>query len=104
VIAVVSPIDHPGTQASLVSEQQSPTASLALLSDASGGKVVISSAPAHASAAARELIAELRHQYLLAVESSRGAGWFALDVRTRNRSWNVRARSGYLASTSRQVG
>ena len=53
------------------------------------------SAPAHASQAARDLITELRHQYLLAFEAAKAPGWYELDVRTRRRELTVRARSGY---------
>jgi hypothetical protein len=35
-----------------------------------GGELFISSAPAHASIAARQIIGELRHQYVLAFEAS----------------------------------
>jgi hypothetical protein len=58
------------------------------------------SAPAHASQAARELMAELRHQYLLAFEAAKEAGWYELDVKTRRRELTVRARNGYLNSQS----
>ena len=59
------------------------------------------STPAHASQAARELMTELRHQYLLAFEAAKAPGWYELDVRTRRRELTVRARSGYFASQSR---
>jgi hypothetical protein len=55
----------------------------------------ISSAPAHASIAARQIIGELRHQYVLAFEASSRAGWRPLQIRTRKDSLTVRARSGY---------
>jgi hypothetical protein len=99
VIAVVSPLDHPG------GEYAVPGASAALVSTSlgnlanwTGGELMIVSAPADASLAARELITELRHQYLLAFESSKLPGWYAVDVKTRHRDFTVRARSGYFAS------
>ena len=72
--------------------------SLSNLATWTGGECLIVSAPAEASLAARELITELRHQYLLAFESSKNPGWYALDVKTRHREFTVRARSGYFAS------
>lgn len=99
VIAVVSPLDHPGTRGAVVAEEESPVAThLANLAYWTGGTLQMVSAPAHASQAARELMAELRHQYLLAFESAKEPGWYELDVRTRRRELTVRARSGYIAS------
>jgi hypothetical protein len=58
------------------------------------------SAPAHASVVARQIVDELRHQYLLAFEASGGAGWKRVEVRARDRDLTVRARSGYSAGNS----
>ncbi len=102
VIAVVSPLDHPGTDLAVVTESQSDT-SLSNLAYWTGGSFTRVSAPAHASLAARDLIAELRQQYLLAVESASEAGWYGLEVRTRKRDWSVRARSGYFAAGARRL-
>jgi Ca-activated chloride channel homolog len=99
VIAVVLPIDHPGGTRSLV-DATPVTTRLAALAEGTGGKLMVASAPAHASVAARELISELRHQYLLAVEAARAPGWYSLDVRTLKRDLTVRARSGYVAGST----
>jgi Ca-activated chloride channel homolog len=102
VVAVLSPIDHPGTDYAVVGADQSPVAThLSNLSYWTGGTLFMVSAPAHASQAARDLITELRHQYLIAFEAAREPGWYDLDVRTRRRELTVRARSGYF-SQSRQ--
>lgn len=101
VIAVVSPLDHPGTRLAVVDESAMAT-NLSNLATWTGGSLTLVSAPAHASVAARELIAELRQQYLLAVESASQAGWYGLEVRTRKRVLNVRTRSGYFARGPRQ--
>jgi hypothetical protein len=103
VIAVVSPLDHPGTELAVVDDTP-VTTNLANLAYWTGGNLTLVSAPAHAKVAARELVTELRHQYLLAFESAGAPGWYALDVRTRNRDLNVRARSGYFAGQPRRVG
>jgi Ca-activated chloride channel family protein len=102
VVAVLSPLDHPGTDYAVVGADQSPVAThLSNLSYWTGGTLFMVSAPAHASQAARDLITELRHQYLIAFEAAREPGWYDLDVRTRRRELTVRARSGYF-SQSRQ--
>lgn len=102
VIAVLSPLDHPGQDLAVVGADSSPVAThLSNLSYWTGGTLFMVSAPAHASQAARDLITELRHQYLIAFEAAREPGWYELDVRTRRRELTVRARSGYF-SQSRQ--
>jgi Ca-activated chloride channel homolog len=98
VIAVVSPLDHPGEDLAVVAETAVST-NLGNLAIWTGGNLTLVSQPAHASLAARELITELRHQYLLAFESSKQPGWYSLDVRTRRRELTVRARSGYFSQS-----
>jgi Mg-chelatase subunit ChlD len=58
---------------------------------------VVSNAPAHKSVAARQIVDELRHQYVLAFTASTAAGWRPLTVKTRDRDLTVRARRGYAA-------
>ena len=79
VIAVVSPLDHPGADDGRGrSERDSPvTTHLANLASWTGGDLTIVSAPAHASQAARAMMAELRHQYLIAFEAAKNPGWYA---------------------------
>ena len=62
-----------------------------------GGHLFVTSAPAHESIAARQIVDELRHQYVLAFSASATNGWRPLDVRTKDRDLTVRARSGYTA-------
>jgi len=64
-----------------------------------GGDLFVTSAPAHESVAARQIVDELRHQYVLAFAASPATGWRALDVKTRDRDLTVRARRGYAAGT-----
>jgi hypothetical protein len=59
---------------------------------------MMSSTPAHASQAARAIVTELRHQYLLAFAASSAPGWYPLEVRTRKKNVSIRARSGYFAA------
>jgi Ca-activated chloride channel homolog len=104
VIAVLSPLDHPGTEFAVPSAATSPVSTqLANLAYWTGGTLLMSSTPTHASQAARAIIAELRHQYLLAFEASTAPGWYPLEVRTRRKNVNIRARSGYFAAGAEPV-
>jgi hypothetical protein len=47
--------------------------------------------------ASRQIVEELRHQYVLAFEASTRAGWRPVEVRARNQRLVVRARTGYVA-------
>jgi len=94
ILAVVAGVDDP--RANVDDPRAAAVASnLQDLARGTGGDLFISSAPAHASVAARQVIGELRHQYVLAFEASSRAGWKPLQVRTRKDSLTVRARSGY---------
>ena len=96
VIAVMSPIDDPQTD-------ETPSfdvGGLRELARNTGGEMFTASAPAHASIAARQIVDELRHQYVLAFEASSGDGWRQLEVRARNPKHVVRARTGYSAGAS----
>lgn len=94
VVAVMATVDDPAQRAEAGVD---PTAGLVNLSRWTGGELFTSSAPAHASVAARRIVDELRHQYVLAFEASATPGWRALEVRARNRSHVVRSRAGYTA-------
>ncbi len=98
VLAIVSPLDHPGTDTAL---DRRPDAArshpLEDLARWTGGTLFFSSAPAHASVAARQIVTELRQQYVMTFEPSARAGWHPLVVSTRNTDLVVRARSGYVA-------
>ena len=96
IFTVVAAVDDPREN-----EDQRRTAAasnLQALARNTGGDLFISSAPAHSSLAARQIISELRHQYVLAFEASRASGWRPLEVRTRKDSHVVRARSGYAGA------
>ena len=93
IFAVVSSVDDPRETAD---ERRTAAASdLQELARGTGGDLFISSSPAQASIAARQILSELRHQYVLAFEASARAGWKPLEIRTRKDSHVVRARSGY---------
>jgi VWFA-related protein len=95
ILAVVAGVDDPRQ----TDDQRQVTAASNLqeLAQRTGGDLLISSAPAEASVVARQVLGELRHQYVLAFEASAAAGWRPLEVRTRKDTHVVRARSGYSA-------
>ena len=97
IFAVVASVDDPRE----TEDQRSAAraSNLQELARNTGGELLISSTPAQASIAARQIISELRHQYVLAFEASARAGWRPLQVRTRKDDHVVRARSGYHGAT-----
>lgn len=95
VVAVMASIDEPRETGD--DRAIGISAALRDLSQWTGGKLFIASAPAHASLAARQIVDELRHQYVLAFEASARAGWHPLLVSARDRTYVVRARAGYDA-------
>lgn len=98
ILAVVPPVDHPGGETAAANAARSPLAGeLVDLANWTGGHLFITSAPAHTSTAARQIVSELRHQYLIAFESSGASGWHPLEIQTRDRKLTVRARAGYVA-------
>lgn len=100
VLAVVSPVDHVGEKTAVETRYESVQGDLANMSRWTGGDAFVASAPAHASVAAREIVSELRHQYLIAFEAGAEPGWHPLEVRVRERRATVRARAGYVVRTS----
>jgi Ca-activated chloride channel family protein len=104
VIGIVPSIDNPSSDTSTgAHEQSSLVGTLEDLADWTGGEAFVVSTPAERSLAARSIVDELRHQYLIAVESSDKPGWHALTVRARDKNLIVKARSGYFAGQSRPV-
>jgi Ca-activated chloride channel family protein len=97
VIAVVTALDDPsrapgGTPA----PAERP---LEVLAQRTGGLLFITSAPAHASLAARQIAEELHQWYQMSFEPGSQAGWHALTLRTRQKGLLVRSRSGYVTGT-----
>jgi Ca-activated chloride channel homolog len=101
IFGIAPSIDNPSEEASTKSVSGSAFAGpLADLASWTGGHVFVASTPGQRSIAARQIIDELRHQYLIAFESSGRPGWHPLVVRARNKDLTVRARSGYIAGQS----
>jgi Ca-activated chloride channel family protein len=101
IFGIAASIDNPTEETSTKSVSGSAFAGpLADLAAWTGGHVFVASTPGQRSIAARQIIDELRHQYLIAFESSGKPGWHPLVVRARNKDLTVRARSGYIAGQS----
>ena len=96
VVAVMAPIDDPAR----LEEENVISGALKDLSMWTGGELFVASAPAHASVASRQIVDELRNQYLLAFEASARQGWKPLEIKSRKKNLVVRARSGYLAGSN----
>jgi len=102
VAAMVSPLDHPGGESSVIPQQHE--SGLEALARWTGGDLFYVSSSENLIPATRELLAAMRHQYFLAIESSEKAGWYQLEVKTKRQGLKVRARSGYFAADSRRAG
>ena len=101
VFEAVPSIDNPSSAYSTNEGSSSFADTLEGLAAWTGGHVFVASTPSARRAAAQQIVAELRHQYLIAFESSGTSGWHPLVVRARNKDLTVRARSGYVAGQSR---
>ena len=100
IFGIVASIDNPSADTRVSTTERSPLSGpLAELATWTGGHVFVASSPAQRSVAARQIVDELRHQYLLAFESSGQPGWHSLVVRARAKDLVVRARSGYVAQS-----
>src|SRR6266851_9091062 len=98
LFGIVPLIDNPSSELSTMSVARSALAGpLTDLAARTGGHVFVASSPGQRSAAARQIIDELRHQYLIAFESSGIPGWHQLVVRARQKDLTVRTRNGYTA-------
>jgi VWFA-related protein len=104
VIGIVPAIDNPLSDSSTTTFDQSVlTGSLGNLAYWTGGEVFVVSTAADQRLMSRQILEELRQQYLLAFEASSTPGWHPLLVRMRGKDLTVRARSGYIAGRSRPI-
>jgi Ca-activated chloride channel family protein len=104
LLVVSNPVDNPGHElAVLAATGDTPpnTATLADLARWTGGEMAISSELEDSTKALRELMGNLRHQYLISFEPGARPGWHPLEIRTRKKNLTVHARSGYLAGSAR---
>jgi Ca-activated chloride channel family protein len=97
IVIVVSPLDRSGkstiddTRLDAMLEGR-----LADLAHWTGGEIFAGMGPAQDSLAARQIVTELRQQYMLVFQPDTKPGWHPIDIRTRQKDLVVRARSGYL--------
>jgi Ca-activated chloride channel family protein len=101
IMAVVSPLDHVGATTAVSTDSPVPVGDLADLARWTGGEFFVTSATAQTSLAARQIVDELRHQYLIGFEPASRPGWHPLEVRAKGRQLMVRARGGYMAGQPR---
>jgi Ca-activated chloride channel family protein len=101
IVAVVSPLDHPGAQSAVVPD--SSNGGLANVALWTGGELLYVSGSEQIPVVAKELLGMMRQQYLLAIESSSSPGWHQLEVRTKRPGLTVRARGGYFAGEPRRA-
>jgi len=96
---VSSPLDRQSEEAA--SESGALTPSRGTLDDLSrwtGGASFVSTTPIERVSAVKQIVTELRHQYVMTFESGLPAGWHPLLVRVREaNNLVVRTRSGYMA-------
>jgi VWFA-related protein len=79
------------------SRSTAANADLRDLAEWTGGQFVFASTLVETVVAASKLIAELRQEYILAIEAADAREWRRLDVRVRRPSTVVKARTGYFA-------
>jgi VWFA-related protein len=98
VLAVVSPLDHVGQSSAVVDPKTPPpTGELVDIAQWTGGDMFMSSSPTQSSVAIRQIVDELRFQYLIAFAPGTRPGWHPLELRLRDQRLTVRARGGYFA-------
>jgi VWFA-related protein len=98
IVVVVSPYDRSGKTTVddprlLDAVMQGPLGNLAHWT---GGEIYVGVGPAQPAQAARQIVSELRQQYLIAFEPGSRLGWHPIELRTRDKDLVVRARSGYI--------
>jgi len=103
LLAVVNPADHPegDFEARPSDARFSQQGELADLSRWTGGDLHYASVPSHLVDAVRDILTELRFQYLITFEPSARPGWHPLEIRTRKRDLTVHARGGYMSGPLR---
>ena len=96
---VSTALDH--LSDAIASESGALTRSRGTLEDLSrwtGGASFVSDTPVATATAVRQIVTELRHQYVMTFESGAPAGWHPLLVRVHEgNNFVVRTRSGYIA-------
>ena len=94
LVAVVPSIDDPrqgeGGNRALAGD-------LADLARWTGGELFVATSTPEASTIARQVVSELRQQYLIAFPPGQKAGWHSIELRVRRKGYTVQTRGGYVA-------
>jgi Ca-activated chloride channel family protein len=96
VVATAPKIDQAGYVERAASPNGRSMADARDLALWTGGDLLWASSAGDAASAARQILTELRHQYLIAVDSAADSVWRRLEVRVRDARLRVHARSGYF--------
>ena len=98
---VSSPLDQQLSDVAVASDGGAAKPRRGTLDDLSrwtGGALFVSGTPLEATTAVKQIVTELRHQYVMSFESGTPAGWHPLLVRVHEgNNLVVRTRSGYMA-------
>jgi Ca-activated chloride channel family protein len=97
VVATVQRIDQATYRERAAATPARSTADARDLAMWTGGDFLWATSVVEAAAAGRQILGELRQQYVLSVDAAPDGVWRRLDVNVRNRRLRVRARSGYFA-------
>jgi VWFA-related protein len=97
ILLVVSPLDRSG-RGTIDDERldEQMTGRLGDLARWTGGEIFAAIGPSSTSQAARQIVGELRQQYMIVFEPDTRPGWHSIDIRTTKKDLVVRARSGYV--------
>ena len=94
LVAVVPSIDDPrqgeGGNGALAGD-------LADLARWTGGELFVATSTPEASTIARQVVSELRQQYLIAFPPGAKPGWHSIELRVRRKGFTVQTRGGYVA-------
>ena len=100
IVATVPRIDQDTYRERTASATSRSTADARDLALWTGGDMLWASGVLDAAAAGRQILAELRQQYVIGVDSASDGSWRRLEVNVRDRRLRVRARSGYFVGDS----
>jgi Ca-activated chloride channel homolog len=94
LVAVVPSIDDPREHEE---GNRALVGDLADLARWTGGELFVATSTPEASTIARQVVSELRQQYLIAFPPGPKPGWHSIEVRVRRKGYSVQARGGYVA-------
>ena len=97
VVATAPSFDREPAGGRGIERSSTMSADLRDLATWTGGDVMWVSTGEQAALGTHHILAELHHQYLLAIESAPQSEWRSLQIHVRDRRLTVRARSGYFS-------